>query len=244
LSLDYVSVLAGGECDPTNTCYPLCVGRKTAAKIPAHFADRDVIYEFLKLYRHTCSKLSISGSSSDPMLVPRQRLAEVIAMGHGLRYKRITLHTCLENINLDMDLGYLKWVHGIVVSVHSDSDSTIWKVNKLWELMPSPHDVRFSFIAHSGNVEKFNSVDFWSRFPPAEFTIRKNVFEPSIEVVLPNKRPSVLRVYNQKSVRVYAGGMKQDIVVWDYKDANKHIEARYLWPNGEIKRQCYWGELH
>lgn len=244
MTLDYISVLAGGECDPINTCYSICVGRKTSAKVSAHFASSAQVYEFLRLYSNVCNNLSISGSSSDPMLVPRGDLAKVIAMGYALQFKRITLHTCIENIDLHMDLGYLRWVHGLVVSVHSDSDRTIEKVNELWDLMPTPHDLRFSFIAHSGNVEKFNSVDFWDQFPPAEFTVRKNVFEPDIEVMLPNTRPSQYGYFNQPSVRVYAGGKKQDIVVWDYRDANKHIDARYLWPDGQIRRQCYWEELH
>jgi hypothetical protein len=80
--------------------------------------------------------------------------------------------------------------------------------------------------------------DFYESFKAERFTVRKNVFE-KIEPIIPYPETGE-KIFNQP---VFSDGNKR-IALWDFKDANKYIDARYLWPDGQMRHQCYWSNLH
>ena len=66
MTLDYISILAGGQCP--NKCH-FCVGQYISDESEPHFADMRVVEMFLEAYREDTDTLSLSGSTSDPLAV-------------------------------------------------------------------------------------------------------------------------------------------------------------------------------
>ena len=81
-------------------------------------------------------------------------------------------------------------------------------------------------------------MSLFNETPAQSFTIRKNIFDPQKP-----KLKDVLLVGSIFNQPLYKYGDKQ-IVVWDFADANKYINALYLWSDGLVRRQCYWYNLH
>jgi len=225
---DYVSVLAGGEC-PIDCSF--CVGRKVRIKTKPYFADMDYIERFMNHYRPFSDKLSISGSTSDPLFV--DELDEVIALAKKNEFKT-SLHTCYLDGLLQRDESFLRSFYRLSLSLHDIPKDDVKKfIEKNKDL------VRVNIVYHEGNRRIVDDMSFFDETPSSSFTIRKNIFDPQEPKLKKVKR--IGDVFNQPMFE-YDGGKK--IAVWDFADANLYIKAMYLWPDGQIRRQCFWHSLH
>jgi hypothetical protein len=209
-----------------------------------HFATIEQVRSFLNTYGALANGVSISGSTSDPLMVDRHELYDIIGAAH-MRVRNVVLHFCLENFDWEEDLGLLKWVDRVAVSLTDRNDFA--SINHLAKKL-GIGKVRVSMIAHSGNLHWFKDDGFWAMFrDDLKFTIRKNIWEPNLVVEFPDQTKSNPErlIFNQQIYRIYRYKEQHiDAVLWDYPDANKHINARYLWPDGRIERQCYWHQLY
>lgn len=219
--LDYISVLAGGRCY-TNCGF--CVGNHIRKNEPPHFSD--VALEFIDQYSGYAKELSISGSTSDPMYCDYKTLNNILDAGINCSYK-LSLHTSVYNNRTKAILGS---VHELCLSVHS-----INKVlsNKLYDDVVSSK-LRISSVCTSNNKSWYETGEFFDTYGADKFTIRLNIHEPELYLELPYDK--INSIHNQTTYRYN----NKTIAIWNFRDANKNIKALYLWPNGEIKRQCFW----
>lgn len=226
--LDYISILAGGTCK-INCSF--CVGKAIRDNQPPHFAPGKDIAGFMDAYSGHVQNLSISGSTSDPMHI--NCIDEVLAAAEILFKYRVALHTCALDVLQERDEDFTYKLSRLTLSLHSIPDKTA-----LGFIARHKENIRISVVYHGENAETIDNMEFFDTVPAVDFTIRKNVFDPQE----PDLKGVELigDVFNQP---LYRYGHKR-IVVWDFTDANKHINARYLWPNGALMRQCFWESLY
>jgi hypothetical protein len=220
---DYISILAGGRC--AMNC-SFCVGKKVRTYDVPHFADHKAVANFISCFGTETRLFSVSGSTSDPLLTDldllfrHSRYAQLFAL-------KTSLHTAYLNILLD----HIEFLEGcfdeFVLSIHSKDQ--IPQVMDILEDTTTP--VRISSVYHKDNKDQFDR-DFFESIPVEQFTIRKNVFEvfEEYDPVIPYPELDS-RIFGQK---VY-GDHNKKIAVWDFKEANRHIRALYLWSNGMVK---------
>ncbi len=222
---DYISILAGGVC-PIGCKF--CVGNSIRKKEKPHFASMEKIKIFLELFKDRTRSLSISGSTSDPLFVDNfQEVVEIAKKDF-----KIALHTCAKD-----KLRYIntKSFYRICISLHEYPDEkTIDFIKK------NKSKVRISTVYHNGNKKILDDLSFFDKVPAISFTIRKNIFNPVTPKFIKKLKRTGRKIFNQQEY-IYKD---KKIVVWDFADANKYINARYLWPDGNIRRQCYWYNLH
>jgi MoaA/NifB/PqqE/SkfB family radical SAM enzyme len=221
---DYVSILAGGIC-PMKCEF--CVGQFIRKNEHPHFADIENIKIFLELYKNYTNKLSISGSTSDPLFV--KNLEEIISFIP--KSYEIALHTCATKQLLNFNH---KLVDKLRISIHNIPDNDVIDF-----IRKNQDKVRVGTVYFDSNKNIIDSMELFDKIPSKSFTVRKNIFKPETPKFIKNLK-KVNTVFNQP---IYQYKDKQ-IAIWDFADANKYIKARYLWPDGKNRRQCYWHNLH
>ncbi|HEC68679.1 MAG TPA: hypothetical protein ENI31_00095, partial [Candidatus Omnitrophica bacterium] len=230
---DYISILAGGRCKMN--CH-FCVGKSIREKKKPSFADKDKVLWFINFYSQYTKLFSISGSTSDPMLTNLDLLNLYIKEGKD-KGLRVSLHTHSNTIPLILEnIDKILLCDKIVLSVHDLKN--VDSVNELIGKFKKGR-IRISSVCHSGNKSLLESKKFYESFGSNQFTIRLNIFEPDLKIRLPYPFLNKF-IFGQPCY----GDEEKTIAVWNFKEANKIIEAMYLWPNGEIQPQCYWKRLH
>lgn len=224
-SFDYVSILAGGVC-PIGCKF--CVGNSIRKKVSPHFALLDKIELFFEMYKKSADLLSISGSTSDPLFV--KNLKEIVKVAKK-NFKKISLHTCAIEKLLNFDIDPFVEV---CISLHELPNE---KLKRFIEKNDSK--VRVSIVYDEENYSIVDSLKFFEEVPAKLFTVRKNIFNPKVPKFI-SKLKKIGEVFNQP-VYIYKN---KKIVIWDFADANNYINARYIWPDGQIRKQCFWANLH
>lgn len=219
--LDYISILAGGKC---YTGCEFCVGNHIRKDEPPHFANEQM-FDFIKSYQGQARELSISGSTSDPLYCDYELLTDLIYKAKDLKYF-VSLHTSVLN---KKTVTLYDTVNELCLSIHDIDKKTCDFVNQF-----ETERIRISSVCTENNKSIYESGEFFSLLNSTKFTIRLNIHEPNLNVTLLFNPHG--RIYNQKAFK----SDSEFITLWNFKDANKHIKALYLWPNGEIKRQCFW----
>ena len=227
---DYISILAGGLCP--FSC-PYCVGHEWDQSGPPRFGEG--VGRFL--LTNPAHEISISGCTSDPMAVPDWR--EVL---HNARLAQpeavISLHTAhlgevLKNITV-----LPHFIGELCLTVRSGMSPG--KVAAVVEHISSTGTaVRLSSVCTAENRERYESGEFFNTYPAPRHTVRMNIFEPEQEMLLPQGK--WIRDVHGQPVFGWKG---QEIAIWDFREANEVISALYLWPDGQVREQCYWTNLH
>ena len=229
MNLDYISILAGGSCP--NEC-PFCVGRSLRKSKPIEKPHFSVNWQTF-LMSYDAPEISISGSTSDPMLCNTEDLFAIINDAPQLSK---SLHTAYPHLLWK----YRKSLHAlneICLSVHNYSEIEI--VNELTKYFNHQKcRTRISSVYWDKSKEILSDKFFYELFQAKIFTIRKNIFESNIEIIIPY--PKIGTLYGQQ---LFSDNNKI-IVLWDFLKANTIIKAMYLWPDGQIREQCYWTTLH
>ena len=224
---DYISILAGGRC--SFNC-DFCVGKNIRENEQPHFAKN--WKDFIDYFSEYTELISISGSTSDPMLVNHKLLERIIkySKNKGLD---ISLHT--RSIGY-MVKRYSDLVDELVISIDRPTNKNI----QFFESLTNKSKVRISAVCTSENRHLFENSGFFRDFPIKRFTIRMNVFEPDL------KYPHI--PYSQINKNDYGalwyGDNEKYIALWDFRKTNKRIKAIYLWPTGEVNEQCHWLSLY
>jgi hypothetical protein len=225
--LHYISILAGGRC--AFEC-SFCVGRGRKEGPEPHFGPG--VLDFIQQHAGRTRWLSISGSTSDPLFVAwngPDRLRDIIylALSSGLQ---VSLHT---RVISRRSLMLSHQAHELCVSLDPQDPDLHQKAR---DLASAGCPVRISAVATSANLHLFADPALYELLP-YPWTIRRNVREPDLpEVPVPFIRTGETLF----GCPVYA----EQIAVWDFEVANQHINALYLWPDGQIRRQCFWEVLY
>jgi len=229
MKLDYISILAGGSCP--NEC-PFCVGRSLRKSKPEEIPHFSVGWQAFFIF-YNAPEISISGSTSDPMLCDTKDLFTIINDSPQLSK---SLHTAYPHLLWK----YKKSLHNlneICLSIHDYSEIEI--ANELTKYFNYQKcRTRISSVYWNKNKEILSNKSFYESFQAKIFTIRKNIFEPDIKVTIPYPKTNI--IYGQQ---IFSDGNKI-IALWDFLKANIIINAMYLWPDGQIRAQCYWTTLH
>ncbi len=225
---DYISVLAGGNC-PIDCVF--CVGAKIRqTEREPYFASWERIEFFLECYGRHSKQLSISGSTSDPLFIDEKLLMDICRKAKKMKL-RISIHFCIVNDFLGKNFDFFD---KLVLSLHEYPNKEITNFVKA-----NAEKVRVSSVYYSNNYGIFDDFSFFRKVPCTVFTVRKNVFNPRTPEFIKKLKP-IDTIFNQAIYEFH----DKKIAVWDYADANQYINARYLWPSGEIRRQCYWHSLY
>ncbi len=225
MKLNYISILAGGNC-PMNCSF--CVGQYIRKNETPHFASLGKIKIFFDAYKCQTDLLSISGSTSDPLFCKDINKITEIAKK---RFKKISLHTCATSKLINIDI---KPFDEICISFHTLPDKKLVEF-----IQENKEKIRISVVYNKENYKILDNFSFFDQIPCNTFTVRKNIFDPKIPNFV-KKLKKIGEIFNQP---IYKYGDKK-ITIWDFADANKYIDARYLWPNGLMRKQCYWENLH
>lgn len=225
MKYDYISILAGGNC-PMNCNF--CVGKAIRKNVQPHFAEIEKIKIFLELNKERANFLSVSGSTSDPLYV--KNFNQIVELCK--KYFRLSLHTCAKSQLSKINTNDFE---EICISLHGYPTSSTKKFIKR-----NVDKIRISSVYHINNKEIFDDLSFFDKTPANLFTLRLNVFDPQVPKFIKKLKPTGRKLFNQ----IEYSFKNKKIVVWNFADANKYINARYLWPDGKMRMQCYWHNLH
>ena len=210
-----------------------CIGNKLRENNPPSFPEKQKVIEFIKKHAPLTKLLSISGSTSDPMLTDQELLKEYSTLAKSLGL-RVAIHTHANAFD-ESKTNILKMADKTVISAHNLEH--LAKANQIIKAVGKER-VRISSVCNSENKQLLEKKEFYEAVNADTFTVRLNVFE-DIKLTPPYPKTGQ-RIFNQEQ---YSDGNKS-VVVWDFKNANEFIAARYLWPDGQMKPQCYWTKLH
>ena len=232
MSLHYISILAGGAC--SMNC-EFCIGKHIRNdRETAHFAPEKDITSFLHESKETTKTLSISGVNSDPTAT--KNLLNVVQQARPL-YSTLSLHTIEHPYFLSHLLPY---IDELVLSVHQCSPMLALDLLTLRETFPGT--IRLSSVVSPSGIQDGSDIESfvmqYGRFVDA-ITVRKNVFTPDYQFPeLPY--PRTTEIHGQRAYKYY----DTTVCLWDYEKANRELRALYLWPDGQVREQCAWNQLH
>ena len=236
---DYISILAGGCCP--FSC-PYCVGHEWDQSGPPRFGEG--VEEFLG--DNPAKEISISGCTSDPLSVEWSEEYQephdwkyVLALArHSQPEATISLHTAdHEKVHKNrLILSLLIWELCLTVRKNVD----VLRVAYLVDFFTKRGKrVRLSSVCTEENWDHYASGEFFKWYPCGYHTVRHNIFEPDLKpLTLPGE---IVDTVHGQPVYEYLG---QRIALWDFRAANTQIDALYLWPDGQVRPQCYWTNLH
>ena len=205
-----------------------CVGKNIRKNKAPSFASLEKIKIFFELFKNQTDLLSISGSTSDPLLC--KNFEKILKLARK-KFKKISLHTCATSKLLDLDTNNLD---EICISLHNYPNKKLINFIK-----KEKEKVRISVVYNKENWTILDDFSFFEKIPCDNFTVRRNIFDPKIPKFVKKLRRKG-KIFNQPIYKY----KDKNIVLWNFADANKYINARYLWPNGLMREQCYWDNLH
>jgi hypothetical protein len=225
MKLDYISILAGGNC--LCNC-DFCIGKNNRKNEKPHFADYEIIRKFIRKHSDKTNEISISGSSSDPLFAILSRLIICGIIGEFPRLKT-SLHTHVFN-----DLTYeLYWiVDELCVSINNKQDMEDFLALEL-----PIKKIRVSTVVTSKSLEWLNTGEIF-KISANRYTFRKNVYEPTIS--FPKVEGKVIGKLFGNDLMKYNNST---VAFWNYKNTNKEVKAKYLWNDGVIRNQDYWDDF-